>query len=384
MNTHEIKQRFKLLSPFLTENLRRRVAAAEAMAIGYGGISIVSRETGVSRGAIALGCEELRHPDKVDETRIRRKGGGRKQAVAKDPTLKQDLELLIEPGESGENSPLRWTSKSVRSLASELNRMDHKISHNRVADLLHELGYSLRGNQKTLEGVSAQDRNIQFRFINQAVERYQNGAQPVVFVDIKKREMMHSANAPVPGERVKEPAILGELLAEEVGPSNGNNGTDGQGGDGQSAESQWVSVDIDQDTAIFAVDSIRRWWHSMGRSQHPGADKLLITVDSGGSNGYRIQLWKDELQKLARELSLTISVCHLPPGTSKWTRIEHRLYSFHSQNWHSRPQVSHRVIVNMVGAPGEVPSQPARSPAPLAEDPNGVNRVFHREWNYTV
>jgi len=379
MNTHEIKQRFKLLSPFLTENLRRRVAAAEAMAIGYGGISIVSRETGVSRGAIALGCEELRHPEKIDETRIRRKGGGRKQAVAKDPTLKQDLELLIEPGPEGETSPLRWTSKSVRSLASELNRMDHKISHNRVADLLHELGYSLRGNQKTLEGVSATDRDIQFRFINEEVHRYQASGQPVVFVDIKKREMVNGTATPLPGERIREPAGLGELLAEEedAAPMDA----------ARSAETQWVSVDIDQDTAIFAVDSIRRWWYSMGRSQHPGADKLLVTVDSGGSNGYRIKLWKEELQKLARELSLTITVSHLPPGTSKWSRIEHRLFSFHSQNWHSRPQVSHRVIVNMIAAPEQTPVRPVVSAAgqiPLSEPPTGVNRVFHREWNYTV
>jgi len=379
MNTHEIKQRFKLLSPFLTENLRRRVAAAEAMAIGYGGISIVSRETGVSRGAIALGCEELRHPDQVDETRIRRKGGGRKQAVAKDPTLKGDLETLIEPPE-GATSPLRWTSKSVRSLASELNRMDHKISHNRVADLLHELGYSLRGNQKTLEGVSASDRDLQFGFINQEARRYQSTGQPVVFVDIKKREMMNGVAAAPPSERISDPPEFGELLSEEVDNALPVDAA-------RAAETQWVSVDIDQDTAIFAVDSIRRWWHSMGRSQHPGADKLLITVDSGGSNGYRIKLWKEELQKLARELSLTITVSHLPPGTSKWSRIEHRLFSFHSQNWHSRPQVSHRVIVNMIALPesgATLEASPGRAQQPLSEPPVGANRVFHREWNYTV
>lgn len=368
MNTDEIKQRFQLLSPFLTENLRRRVAAAEAMAIGYGGISIVSRETGVSRGAIALGCEELRHPDKVDETRIRRKGGGRKQAVAKDPTLKQDLELLIEPGEKGAQAPLRWTSKSVRSLASELNQMNHKISHNRVADLLHELGYSLRGNQKTLEGVSAADRDAQFRFINQEVSRYQASGQPVVFVDIKKRELLVDTNLGVVHEPISD---MPELLA--------NNGAESQ-----PIDTQWVSVDIDQDTAIFAVDSIRRWWHSMGRGQHPQADKLMITVDSGGSNGYRAKLWKDELQKLARELSLTITVAHLPPGTSKWSRIEHRLFSFHSQNWHTRPQVSHRVIVNMIAAPEAMVHAEYRQALLPETLPLGVNRVFHREWNYSV
>jgi len=377
MNTDEIKQRFQLLTPFLTENLRRRVAAAEAMAIGYGGISIVSRETGVSRGAIALGCEELRHPDKVDETRIRRKGGGRKQAVAKDPTLKQDLELLIEPAGKGAQAPLRWTSKSVRSLASELNQMNHKISHNRVADLLHELGYSLRGNQKTLEGVSAADRDAQFRFINQEVSRYQAGAQPVVFVDIKKRELLGESHQPV----IHEPSSdIPELLA-----SHGDEYKSTVNDDVHHVENQWVGVDIDQDTAIFAVDSIRRWWHSMGRSQHPQGEKLMITVDSGGSNGYRIKLWKEELQKLARELSLTITVAHLPPGTSKWSRIEHRLFSFHSQNWHTRPQVSHRVIVNMVATPDSATrSTLEHHQAPLSDAPPGVNRVFHREWNYTV
>ncbi|MDI6617028.1 MAG: ISAzo13 family transposase, partial [Syntrophaceae bacterium] len=322
--------------------------AAEATAIGYGGISIVSRETGVSRRAIALGCEELRHPEKATEKRIRKKGGGRKRTIDKDPTLKQDIESLIEPLSRGDpESPLRWTCKSVRKLSDELNQMGHKTSHNLVAELLHEMGYSLQANQKTIEGTSHPDRNAQFEHINDKVKEHQSIEQPVISVDTKKKEQIGDFKNGGKELRPKgnpEKVRVHDFIIPELGKSSPYGVYD------MTCNSGWVNVGIDHDTAAFAVESIRRWWHLMGKERYPEAKQLLITAGSGGSNGYRVRLWKVELQKLANETGLSISVCHLPPGTSKWNKIEHRLFSFISQNWRGKPLVSHEVIVNLIAA----------------------------------
>lgn len=395
MDTHLIKQRFTALATFLDERLRRLFAAAEATAIGYGGISIVSRETGVSRRAIALGCEELKHPEKATEKRIRKKGGGRKRTIDKDPTLKQDIESLIEPLSRGDpESPLRWTCKSVRKLSDELNQMGHKTSHNLVAELLHEMGYSLQANQKTIEGTSHPDRNAQFEHINDKVKGHQAIEQPVISVDTKKKEQIGDFKNGGKELRPKgnpEKVRVHDFIIPELGKASPYGVYD------MTCNSGWVNVGIDHDTAAFAVESIRRWWRLMGKERYPEAKQLLITADSGGSNGYRVRLWKVELQKLANETGLSISVCHLPPGTSKWNKIEHRLFSFISQNWRGKPLVSHEVIVNLIAATTTREGLRVQCQLDSRSYPTGIKVAdeemasinirrdsFHGEWNYTI
>jgi transposase len=395
MDTHSIKQRFEALAGFLDERLRRIVAAAEATAIGYGGISIVSRETGVSRRAIALGCAELKHPERATEKRIRKEGGGRKRTIDKDPALRQDLESLIEPVSRGDpESPLRWTCKSVRKLSHELLQKGHKISHNLVAELLHEMGYSLQANRKTLEGTSHPDRDAQFEYINNKVKEYQASKQPVISVDTKKREQVGDFKNGGRELRPKgnpEKVRVHDFMIPELGKASPYGVYDITWNWG------WVNVGIDHDTAAFAVESIRRWWQLMGEERYSEAKQLLITADSGGSNGYRRKLWKLELQKLANETGLSISVSHLPPGTSKWNKIEHRLFSFISQNWRGKPLVSHEVIVNLIAATTTREGLRVQSQLDTKSYPTGIkvsdkemaginiqSASFHGEWNYTI
>jgi hypothetical protein len=395
MDTHLIKRRFEALSGFLDERLRRIVAAAEADAIGYGGISIVSRETGVSRRAIALGCEELKHPEKVTGKRIRKKGGGRKRTIDKDPLLRKDLESLIEPSNRGDpESPLRWTCKSVRKLSAELNRKGHQVSHKLVAELLHKMNYSLQANQKTLEGASHPDRNAQFEYINNKVKNYQAIAQPVISVDAKKKELVGDFKNGGRELRPKgnpEKVRVHDFEIPELGKDAPYGVYDITWNWG------WVNVGIDHDTAAFAVESIRHWWQLMGKERYVEAKHLLITADSGGSNGYRIKLWKLELQKLAIETGLSISVSHLPPGTSKWNKIEHRLFSFISQNWRGKPLVSHEVIVNLIAATTTKEGLRVQCQLDTKSYPTGIKvsdkemasvniqrDSFHGEWNYTI
>ncbi|MGF1525903.1 MAG: ISAzo13 family transposase [Candidatus Competibacterales bacterium] len=377
MDKHAIKERFKLLSPFLDEHLRRRIAAAEAMAIGYGGVSVVSRETGLSRGAIALGCEELKHPEKVDKTRIRRKGGGRKQAIVKDPTLKQDLEALIEPLESPEKSPLRWTCKSVRVLASELNAMNHTISHNRIADLLHEMGYTLRANQKTLMGASQANREAQFHYINERVKQYLASGDPVVFVDTKKRELVNNVR-PREKRMDERDRHMQELVLLEQGRR-----PDELDDDEAKSNIGWISVGIDGDTAEFAAESMGRWWTTMGQEAFSRARRVLrvlVVVDSGGSNGQSIALWKRGLLHLVENEDLELTVCHLPPGTSKWNRMEHQLFSFASQSWQDKPMASHRVSINLITGPKVRGGKRGKDSA----EENRAEEPYHQEWNYVI
>ena len=395
VNEPEVRVRFEMLAPFLNERTRRLAAAAEAAAIGRGGITRVSRATGVSRRAIASGLAQLKAPDDWDEGRIRRPGGGRKRTVEADATLRADLERLIDPVTRGDpESPLRWTCKSIRKLAEELKRMGHATSHRMVAELLHESGYSLQANRKTIEGKGHPDRNAQFEHINRKVRAALKAGEPVISVDAKKKELVGDfKNAGREWRPEGDPEVVRvyDFVIPELGRVTPYGVYD------MARNAGWVNVGTDHDTSAFAVASIRRWWDSMGRAHYPMAKKLLITADGGGSNGSRVRLWKLELQRLASETGLRISVCHFPPGTSKWNKIEHRLFSFISQNWRGRPLVSHEVVVNLIAATTtetglKVACELDRNSYPPGikvskEDMAGISLrkdKSHGEWNYTI
>lgn len=395
MDTDLIKQRFTSLEPFLDERLRRLHAAAEAKAVGYGGVSAVARATGVSRRAIALGLQELAEPAAASVKRIRQPGGGRKRTVAKDATLLHDLEQLVEPVSRGDpESPLRWTCKSVRKLADELNRQGHQVSHRVVAELLQELGFSLQANRKMREGASHPDRNAQFEHINAQVQAYQSAGQPVISVDTKKKELIgdfKNGGREWRPQGDPETVRVHDFVIPELGKATPYGVYD------VTHNLGWVNVGIDHDTASFAVESIRRWWQLMGQPRYPNAQRLLITADGGGSNGSRLRLWKIELQKLADATGLEIAVCHLPPGTSKWNKIEHRLFSYISQNWRGKPLISHEVIVNLIAATTTKTGLKVRCQLDTQSYPKGsvvsddelaqVNLQpadFHGEWNYVI
>jgi len=395
MDTEPVRERFAALAPYLDERLRRLVAAAEAKALGRGGAAAVARATGVSRRAIALGLKELQEAPAVAPERVRRPGGGRKRLVDIDAALQRDLEALLAPYSRGDpQSPLRWTCKSVRQLAAELQGQGHGISHTVVAELLQQMGYSLQGNRKTLEGSAHPDRNGQFEHINQRVEAAQAGGQPVISVDTKKKELVGDFKNSGREWRPKgqpEAVRVHDFVIPELGraaPYGVYDLTDNTG---------WVNVGIDHDTAAFAVESIRRWWLAMGRPRYPAATQLLITADGGGSNGYRVRLWKQQLQELANQTGLAISVCHFPPGTSKWNKIEHRLFSFITQNWRGKPLVSHEVIVQLIAATRTATGLQVRCELDTNTYPQGVKvpdqemaqlnltrDEFHGEWNYTL
>ncbi len=390
-----IKKRYDALKPHLDERVIRLVAAAEALALGRGGMTAVSKATGISRNVIARGIEEINSETSLPKKRVRRKGGGRKRTVDKDSTLKSDLEELIEPLTRGDpESSLRWTCKSLRNLSDELEKKGHTTSHRMVGELLKEMGYSLQATKRTLEGAFHPDRNAQFEHIYETVKSFQNNNQPVISVDTKKKELVgqfknngreyHPKGQPekVNVHDFKDPE-LGRAAPYGVYDLNHDTG--------------WVNVGIDNDTSAFAVESIRRWWLTMGSHVYPGAKELLITADSGGSNGYRVRLWKIELQKFANETGMAITVRHFPPGTSKWNKIEHRLFSFISQNWRGRPLVNHEVIVNLIAATKtksglEVQCQLDKNSYPKGikisnSDMKTVNITrddFHGEWNYTI
>ena len=387
--------RFEKLAPFLDERMRRLVAASESLAIGFGGTSQVSRQTGVSRRAIIRGIKELDEAPSVQGGRVRRPGGGRKRTVDKDASLKTDLERLMDPVTRGDpESPLRWTCKSVRKLAEELNRLGHQTSHRMVAELLHELGYSLQANRKTLEGSSHADRDQQFQHINQHVTEFLQQQQPVISVDTKKKELVgnfknHGAELRPKGD--PEPVRVHDFVIPELGRAAPYGVYD------LANNSGWVSVGVDHDTSAFAVETIRRWWYRMGQQSYPQATELLITADSGGSNGSRVRLWKVELQRLADETGLELRVCHLPPGTSKWNKIEHRLFSFISQNWRGKPLVSHQVIVDLIAATSTKTGLKVRAQIDSNLYPSGLKvsdkqvaalhierDAFHGEWNYKI
>jgi hypothetical protein len=390
-----INRRFMVLRDTLDERSRRLVAAAESLAIGRGGVSAVARATGMARQVIRRGVAELQEAPVHPPSRIRRPGGGRKKAVVRDATLQHDLERLVEPVTRGDpESPLRWTCKSVRKLVAELERMGHRANRQTIAEILDDLGYSLQANRKTREGASHPDRNAQFEHINRRVKWYLTRKQPVISVDTKKKELVGDFKN---GGREWRPQGNPEKVRVHDFVIRGVGRASPYGVYDVGRKAGWVNVGVDHDTAAFAVESIRGWWRSMGQAAYPQAQQLLITADSGGSNGSRVRLWKVELQKLADETGLRISVCHLPPGTSKWNKIEHQLFSFISQNWRGRPLVSHEVIVNLIAATKTETGLQVQSQLDTRTYPAGVKvsdkqmaelnlhrHKFHGEWNYTL
>lgn len=396
MDTDGIRERFEKLECFLDERLRRIYAATEADVVGYGGVSIVSRATGISRRAIEVGQQELKQKP-VDDTerRIRKKGAGPKKLTEKDPEIKEALERLVEPVTRGDPmSPLRWTCKSVRKLSDELERQGHRCSYVTVASLLREMGYSLQANKKTIEGSSHADRDAQFEHINTKVKEFQAAGYPVISVDTKKKELIgdfkNGGREIRPKGKPQEVRTHDFAIPElgKVAPYGVYDVTHNVG---------WVNVGTDHDTAAFAVESIRRWWLLMGHEMYPAAKRLLITADSGGSNGYRVKLWKLELAKLAEETGLEIFVSHLPPGTSKWNKIEHRLFSFITQNWRGKPLVSHDVVVNLIASTTTKKGLKVKCALDTNSYEKGIkisledfNNIciqiddFHGEWNYSI
>ncbi|HZL55652.1 MAG TPA: ISAzo13 family transposase [Bryobacteraceae bacterium] len=391
----EVRERFRVLEPVLDEKSRRMLVAAESRTWGVGGISAISKGTGVSRQVIRQGLRELEAAPTHPAGRIRRPGGGRKSATQKDPTLKADLEKLVEPATRGDpESCWRWTSKSVRKLADELADMGHEVSYPVVAELLHEMGYSLQANRKTKEGDSHPDRNAQFEYINGRVKQYMDLRQPVISVDTKKKELVGDFKNGGQDWRPKgnpEKVRVHDFVIPELGRAAPYGIYD------LAQNTGWVSVGIDHDTAAFAVATIRRWWEALGQEKYPDAKRLLITADGGGSNGSRLRLWKRELQTLADDTGLSIAVSHFPPGTSKWNKIEHRLFSFISKNWRGQPLTSLQVIVSLIAATttkkglkvhAEIDdrSYPAGIRVPDADMKQIKLRQdqFHGEWNYEI
>ena len=392
----EIKLRFQSLSPFLNERTRRLVAASETLKLGRGGVTIVAEATGVSRRAIALGLQELHDPKGLDSSRVRHPGAGRKKKADQDPTLERDLERLIEPVTVGDPmSPLRWSAKSHRKLAAELNAQGHKVSYRIVSELLRKLDYGLHGNKKSIEGGKHPDRNGQFEHINEKVSSFMEAHLPVISVDTKKKENI--GNFKNGGKELRPSSAGGEAVRVHDFVPKGTKKVSPYWVYDEATNGAWVSVGVDHDTSAFAVATIRQWWQAMGKAAYPNVDRLLVTADGGGSNGSRVHLWKFELQKFADESGLTISVCHFPPGTSKWNKIEHRLFSFITQNWRGKPLVSHEVIVNLIAATTTRKGLKVQCKLDMASYPKGVKvpkadmdrlnlvpDAFHGDWNYEL
>ena len=397
MDTKTVQDKYRSLAPVLTERSRRLWAATEAKALGHGGIGLVERATGISRSTIQRGLRELESSEALvlGPDRVRRTGAGRVPTVVKDPSLLEDLDALIEPTTAGDpDSPLRWTVKSVRTLADALQELGHDVSYTLVAEWLHELGYTLQANQKKREGAQHPDRDAQFRYINDQVRRFQQKLQPAVSVDTKKKELVGDFKNPGRSWRPKgnpEPVRVHDFVIPEQGKAIPYGVYDLHRNEG------WVSVGIDHDTASFAVKAIGRWWAVMGKSAYPDATSLLITADAGGSNGPRVRLWKWELQQLANRTRLTITVCHFPPGTSKWNKIEHRLFSHIAMNWRGTQLISLAVIVSLIAATRSETGLRVRAELDRGRYPGGVEVTdeqmakvaiaphrFHGDWNYRI
>lgn len=393
-----IREKYQPLSRVMDERVRRLWAAGEAKALGWGGISLVSTATGLSRTTITTAMNELGALGKaggLPKQRVRRPGAGRKKITQKYPDIVQDLEELLEPYMRGDpTSPLRWTCKSIRKLTEELNRKGYQIGTTKVCELLHELNYSLQSNRKTKEGGSHPDRNAQFEYIYQLTKEFQSRGQPVISVDAKKKELIGNFR-----NEGKEWHPKGEPDKVEVYdfPSKAQGKGIPYGVYDTTANQGWVSVGIDHDTAEFAGETISRWWHKMGLAQYREASELLITADGGGSNSSRSRLWKVVLQKLADKTGLVISMCHFPPGTSKWNTIEHRMFSYITQNWRGRPLVSYEVMVNSIASMRTeagliVNAELVKNAYPTGikvsdEELASVNlnkASFHGEWNYQI
>jgi transposase len=390
-----IGERFRAMAGSLDERQRRLWAAAEARSHGRGGIAAVARASGISENTIRKGLRELDSPAELPAGRVRQPGAGPKRLADTDPTLLADLERLLDGETRGDpERPLLWTSKSVRKLAAELRGLGHELSYRTVARLLHELGYSLQANRKTKEGRQHPDRDAQFRHINAKVAAAIAASQPAISIDTKKKELVGEyKNGGREWRRKGDPVAvkvhdfpdkeLGKAIPFGVYDIGANQG--------------FVNVGITHETAAFAVASIRSWWQQLGSRRYPHASSLQITADCGGGNGNRTKLWKLELQRLANQTGLTISVCHFPPGTSKWNKIEHRLWSLIAKNWRGRPLVSHEVIINSIAATTSESGLDVYAQLDQRDYPKGVEVTdtqlaavnlagddFHPEWNYTI
>jgi hypothetical protein len=389
------RKRYREMAPVLNEQSRRRFVALEAHALGRGGVSLMARISGLARSTIYHGLSDIRHNVSAPAGRMRKKGGGRKKKAIQDPTLVADLESLVEAVTRGDPMrPLLWTTRSLRNLVNELAKKGHTVCPTVVGDVLRGIGYSLQANSKTREGSRHIDRDAQFQYINTQATVFLAANEPVISVDTKKKELVGNFKNNGREFRPKgTPELvnvhdfidpkLGRAVPYGVYDINNNVG--------------WVSVGTDHDTACFAVNAIRRWWRTMGKKRHPKAKRLMITADGGGSNGYRVRLWKVELQKLAEELKLPITVCHLPPGTSKWNKIEHRLFSFITINWRGKPLRSYRTIVQLIAATTTDAGLKVRAELDENKYPKGVKvsdaqlaavnlsrHSFHGDWNYTI
>ena len=392
-----IAERYRLLSSkeVLNERSRRLWAAAEARSHGFGGISAVARATGLHENTIRRGVRELESSETLQEGRVRRPGAGNKPISETHPKIEEELERLVAPETRGDpESPLRWTSKSAAKLARALAKRGYKVSDRTVLRLLKRMGYSLQANRKTREGADHPDRDAQFRHINDTVEQAIKRGQPVISVDTKKRELVGDFKAvgrefEPKGKPVEvrthdfKDKDLGHAIPYGIYDLHNDEG--------------WVNIGIDRDTAQFAAASILGWWETLGKQRFPGAKELTITADAGGSNSYRIKLWKVELQKLADATGLKVTVCHFPPGTSKWNKIEHRLFSFISTNWRGKPLISHEVIINLITATttttrlkvyAQLDERPYPKEIQVSKDElaavNITRNQFHGDWNYKI
>lgn len=392
-----VEARFLSLKPTFDERSRRLWAAAEALAAGRGGATLVHRATGIARSTIYEGIKELKDPGRLRDvdSRTRSSGGGRKKAIEVEPELRSALEALVEPITRGDpESALRWTCKSLRILAGELNEQGYTISHASVGQLLRDMGYSLQANAKTTEGKQHPDRNEQFEFINLLVEENLEKGNPVISVDAKKKELVGSfknAGREWHPKGAPEKVNVYDFLSCAEGRATPYGVYD------VGKDEGWINIGTDKDTAAFAVESIRRWWSMMGRENYPEASQLVITADGGGSNGSRIRLWKTQLQDFCNEIQMPIAVSHFPPGTSKWNKIEHRLFSFISMNWRGKPLTSFETILNLISSTKTTSGLSVMAGIDLNAYPKGIKvsdaqmrmidisrNEFHGEWNYTL
>lgn len=391
----KLQKKFTWVWPLLDERSRRLLAANEAMSLGYGGISAVHQACGLSRQSISNGIREIKEGATTQPGRIRNSGAGRKSILVADPLLVMALEELIDGHTRGDpQSPLRWTCKSTRTLAKQLSKKQHPISHTKVAQILHSLNYSLQSNRKTEEGADHPDRDAQFQHINAQVSQSMEQGQPVISVDTKKKELIGNyANDGQQWLAAKEPInVQGHDFPNPDIPRAYPYGIYDL-----ARNAGFVNVGTDHDTGEFAVASIRGWWRQEGKKLYPQATKLLITADGGGSNGSRLRLWKVELQKLANETGLAISVCHFPPGTSKWNKVEHRLFSFITSNWRGEPLIDYETIVNLIANTTTAKGLKVKCRLDRRKYPTGrrigdeemrrvnvVRNTFHGEWNYVI
>ena len=390
----DLARKYASVLPFLDERQRRLVVAGDALVLGRGSVVRVSKASGISRPTIYKGMRDLRS-GRPPDGRTRRRGGGRKRLSEKQPRILAALEALVDPATRGDPmSPLRWTCKSTRRLVDELARRGYKVSHTVAAEMLHDLGYSLQANVKAIEGTDHPDRDEQFQYINDLVSKWLARGIPVISVDTKKKELVGNYKN---GGRIWRSKGNPEAVKCHDFPDKELGKVVPYGVYDVGKDEGWVNVGCDADTAAFAVESIRVWWKRLGRRCYPKASKLLITADSGGSNSYRTRLWKVELQRLADEIATDITVCHFPPGTSKWNKVEHRLFSHISMNWRGQPLISHEVVLSLIGSTTtrsglrvrarldrkKYPTKVKVSDAELAQVKLSPH-AFHGDWNYTI